>query len=248
MWPKFPAHKEDGMYRPRLSSMAVFALLALAALTVGCSSPPEEALLRQFFRASQLRDSGTLSNFAAAEFNPRTEGVVTNFEIVNVSEERKTPLALQELAKAHDAARQADEDFSKKMKAYQDTNLEAIERVLKAEASGRPPTGKDLAVQTAWRKWRDDAAVSAKAVSEARTKLNANRPIAELSLQQGTQSVDVTSGVGELVSKDVTINADVRAPSGETTQKKLVVTMQRAIMTLKDQQRTGRWVISKIAG
>jgi hypothetical protein len=235
------------MYRPRLLTLAVFGLTVLAALSVACSSQPEEALLRQFFRASQLRDTGTLANFAAAEFDPRKDGVVTSFEIVNVSEERKTPLALQDLAKAHEEARRADEEFSKRMKSYQDTNLEAIERVLKAEAAGRPATGRDAAVQAAWRKWRDEAAVSAKAVSEARTKLNANRPIAELSLQQGTQSVDVTAGTGDLVSKDVTISADVRAPSGETTQKQMVVTLQRAVMTLEGQPRTGRWVITKIA-
>jgi hypothetical protein len=235
------------MYRPRPSSLAVFALLALAALTVGCSSPPEEALLRQFFRASQLRDNGTLSNFAAATFDPRTDGVVTSFDIVSVSEERKTPLALQDLAKAHEAARQADDALSKRMQSYQNTNMDAIERVLKAEAAGRPATGKDAAVQAAWRKWRDESAVSSKAVSEARSKLNADRPIAELSLQQGGQSVDVTGGAGELVTKDVTINADVRAPSGETTQKKMVVTLQRALMTVGGQPRTGRWVITKIA-
>jgi hypothetical protein len=235
------------MYRPRPSSLAVFALLALAALTVGCSSPREEALLRQFFRASQLRDNGTLSNFAAATFDPRTDGVVTSFDIVSVSEERKTPLVLQDLAKAHETARQADDEFNKRKKSYQDSNLEAIERVLKAEAAGRPATGKDAAVQAAWRKWRDEAAVSSKAVSEARSKLNADRPVAELSLQQGGQSVDVTGGAGELVTKDVTINADVRAPSGETSQKQMVVTVQRATMTVKGQERTGRWIITKIA-
>lgn len=235
------------MYRPRPSSLAVFALLALAALTVGCSSQPEEALLRQFFRASQLRDNGTLSNFAAASFDPRTNGVVTSFDIVSVSEERKTPLALQDLAKAHETARQADDEFNKRKRSFQDSNMDAIERVLKAEAAGRPATGKDAAVQAAWRKWRDEAAVSSKAVSEARSKLNADRPIAELSLQQGGQSVDVTGGAGELVTKDVTINADVRAPSGETSQKKMVVTVQRATMTVKGQERTGRWIITKIA-
>ena len=234
------------MYRPRLSSLAVFALLALAALTVACSSPPEDGLLRQFFRASQLRDNGTLSNFAAATFDPRKDGVVTSFDIVSVGEERRTPLALQDLAKAHETARQADDEFNKRKKAYQDSNLDAIERVLKAEAAGRPPTGKDAAVQAAWRKWRDEAAISAKSVSEARNKLNADRPIAELSLQQGGQSVDVTTGAGQMVTKDVTINADVRAPSGETSQKQMVVTLQRAVMTIKGQERTGRWIITKI--
>jgi hypothetical protein len=235
------------MYRPRLSSLAVFALLALAALMGGCSSAREEPLLRQFFRASQLRDNGTLSNFAAATFDPRTDGVVTSFEIVSVSEERKTPLSLQDLAKTHEAARQADDALSKRMQSYQNTNMEAIQRVLKAEAAGRTATGRDAAVQAAWRKWRDDAAVSSKAVSEARSKLNADRPIAELSLQQGGQSVDVTGGAGELITKDVTINADVRAPSGETTQKKMVVTLQRALMTVGGKPQTGRWVITKIA-
>jgi hypothetical protein len=225
----------------------VFALLALAALTIGCSSPPEEALLRQFFRASQLRDNGTLSNFAAATFDPRKDGVVSSFDIVSVSEERRTPLALQDLAKAHEAARQADDEFNKRKKSYQDSNLDAIERVLKAEAAGKPATGRDAAVQAAWRKWRDEAAVSAKAVSEARSKLNADRPVAELSLQQGGQPVDVTAGAGQMVTKDVTINADVRAPSGETSQKQMVVTLQRAVMTLGAQERTGRWVITKIA-
>jgi hypothetical protein len=236
------------MYRPRPSSLAVFALLALAGLMAGCSSAPEEPLLRQFFRASQLRDNGTLSNFAAATFDPRTDGIVSSFEIVNVSEERKTPLALQELSKAHETARQANEEFSKRMKSYQDSNLDAIERVLKAESAGRPATGRDAAIQAAWRKWRDEAAVSAKAVSEARTKLNAQRPIVELSLQQEAgPAVDVTAGTGELISKDVTISADVRAPSGETTTKQMVVTLQRAVMNVGGQSRTGRWIITKIA-
>jgi hypothetical protein len=77
--------------------------------------------------------------------------------------------------------------------------------------------------------------------------LNAERPIAELSLQQGGQSVDITTAGGNMVSKDVTINADVRAPSGETAQKKIVVTLQRAVMSLGGQERTGRWVITKVA-
>jgi hypothetical protein len=50
-----------------------------------------------------------------------------------------------------------------------------------------------------------------------------------------------------MVTKDVTINADVRAPSGETSQKQMVVTLQRAVMTIGGQERTGRWIITKIA-
>src|SRR3990167_2925699 len=110
--------KEDRMYRPRLTSVTVYtvAVLGLALFTVACSSAPEDPLLRQFFRASQLRDNTTLANFAAATFDPRTDGVVSSFDIINVSAERREPLMLKELAAAADKARMADEELSKKMK------------------------------------------------------------------------------------------------------------------------------------
>lgn len=240
------------MNRPRLTSVAVFApaLLTLAVLAVGCTSRPEDPMLRQFFRASQLRDNATLANFAAATFDPRTDGIVSSFDIVSVSEERQQPLMLKDLAKAQDDARAADDELSRKKKTYQDANLEAIERVLKAESAGRPATGKDAAVQAAWRKWRDDAAASAKTVSDARTKLNAERPIIELSVQGVGQPIDVTTADGQLISKDVTINAQVKMPAGETVQKQFVVTMEQAKLNVpgRPEPLTGRWVIMAIKG
>jgi hypothetical protein len=232
--------------------MAVFApaLLTLAIVAAGCSSAPEEPLLRQYFRASQLRDNGTLANFSAVTFDPRTDGTVTSFSITNVSEERRQPLMLKDLAKAQEAARMADEEFSKKKKAYQDAHLEAIERVLKAEGANRPVGGNDAAVQAAWRKWRDDTATSAKAVSEARLKLNSDRPIVELSVERIGEPVDVTTVDGEMITKDVTIDAQVKMPNGETVPKQLVITMERAQLSIpgKTEPLNGRWVITAIKG
>lgn len=242
------------MDRPRLNSFAVLAPTLLAALVfvVGCFSANEDPLVRQFFRASQLRDNATLANFAAATFAPDKDGVVTTFSITNVSEERRQPLMLKELAQAEETARAADEEFSKKMKAYQDAHLDAIERVLKAEGAKRPVGGGDASVQAAWRKWRDDAATSARSVSEARSKLSASRPVAELSIQnvQGLDAVDLTTVDGQLVSKDVTLDAQVRMPSGDTVQKQLVVTMERTEITVagKTEPSGGRWVITAIKG
>ena len=241
------------MNRPRLTSVAMFApaLLMLAVFAAGCTSRPEDPMLKQFFRASQLRDNATLASFAAATFEPGKDGIVSSYDIVSVSEERQQPLMLKDLAKAQDDARAADDELSKKKKAYQDANLDAIERVLKAESAGRPATGKDAAVQAAWRKWRDDAAASSKTVSEARTKLNADRPVVELSLQSpGRPAPDVTAVTGQLVSKDVTLNAQVKMPSGETVQKQLVVTMEQVKATVPDKAEpvTGRWVITSIKG
>ena len=241
------------MGRPRLSAAAVFApaLLVALAFTVACSPPPEQAQLRQFFRASQLRDNSTLANLSATEFDPRTAGVVTSFDIVSVSEERRTPLNLMELAKAHEAARAADEALSKRMKAYQDENLPAIERVLKAESAQGQVAARDRAVQDAWRKWREEVATSAKAVSDARSALNARRPLVELSIQRVGAPVDVSSVEGEMVSKDVTLDAQVRPPDSEDAMpKQIVVTMERAVLNVpgEAEPRTGRWIITKVAG
>src|SRR5262249_61393588 len=81
--------------------------LALAAATlIGCSSTPEQPLLQQFFAASRLRDNTTLAGFAAAAFEPGTDGIITTFSITNVTPEQQKPLT-----KAHDdgvmGARQA---------------------------------------------------------------------------------------------------------------------------------------------
>jgi hypothetical protein len=220
------------------------AILALAA--VACGGAPEDAQIRQFFRASQLRDSQTLANFSAVTFNPQTDGVVTDFDIVSVSEERREPLRIKELSAAHDKARAAEEEFSKKKKEYQDANLDAIDRVLKAESANRPLRGNDAAVQTAWRKWRDDTATYAKAVSEARNQLNDARPIAGLSLDNPRAPVDPVAVDGEMVTKDVTINAQVRQPDGQVVPKSLVVTMQRAVGKADGKDVTGRWVITSV--
>ena len=58
--------------------------MVVAAVAVsGCSSPnaQEENLVRQYFRASSLRDNQTLANFAVVSFDPKSEGVVTDFEV-----------------------------------------------------------------------------------------------------------------------------------------------------------------------
>jgi hypothetical protein len=51
-----------------------------------------------------------------------------------------------------------------------------------------------------------------------------------------------------LISKDVTIDAQVKSPEGQTSQKTLVITMQRVVGTLNGQQRDGRWIITRISG
>ena len=237
------------MFRPKATVylLALFTI-AIAAMSA-CSSPnaQEENLVRQFFRASSLRDNQTLSNFALVSFDPKTDGTVTDFEVTGVSEERTEPLRIIELSKALSEAESANKAFNERKKTYQDANLEAIDRVLKAESAGRKLSGRDAAVQAEWTKWRDETSAEAKKVSSARTALQGARPVAELSLSTpGGDPPPIEEMDGNLVSKDISVAATVRGPDGATSEKNLVVTAQRAVVKGANGERAGKWVITAV--
>ena len=238
------------MLRPKSSvyllASVVFAIAALSA----CSSPnaSEENLVRQFFRASGLRDSATLSNFATVSFYPKTEGTVSDFEITSVGPERTEPMRVIELNKAVTEADNANKAFNEKKKVYQDENADAIDRVLKAESAGRKLTGRDAQVQAEWTKWRDESSAEAKKVSAARAALTNARPIAELSLMAnaGSPAPTIEELNGTMVSKDISVKAQVRGPDGATTEKNYVLTAQRAVVKTEKGERQGKWIITAI--
>ena len=63
--------------------MRTLGLLALSALGCGVLSP-EEQLLTRFFEAARLHDTTVMARYATVTFNPRTEGVVQEFEVDDV--------------------------------------------------------------------------------------------------------------------------------------------------------------------
>ena len=235
------------------SKMSVYLLasvvLGIAGLNA-CSSAnaSEENLVRQFFRASGLRDSQTLSNFATVSFEPKTEGTVADFEITSVSPERTEAMRVIELDKAATEAEAANKAFNDRKKEYQDANADAIERVLKAESAGRKLTGRDAQVQAEWTKWRDDSGAEAKKVSAAKSALASARPIAEMSLMAnaGSPTPAVQEMNGTLVSKDISVKAQVKGADGTTTEKNYVMTAQRAIVKTEKGERQGKWIITAI--
>jgi hypothetical protein len=239
------------MSRSNVRSLILLAPLigGFAFLAAACgSSSPEQQVLTNFFRASRFRDNTTLANLSAVSFDPRTEGSVEDFEIANVGEEQRRTLQIKQLIDEEEQARQADVEFAKKKKEYQDANLEIIERVVKAERSGQKLRGRDAEVQAAWTKWRDDQAQYSKRLSAAKSKLANERAMAEISLTRpGQPTTDVSGMDVELVVKQVTVNAEVRTPEGQTAPRTLIVTMQKAVGKGADgQERDGRWVITGI--
>jgi hypothetical protein len=171
---------------------------------------------------------------------------VTDFTIAEGAEEQRRTLQIKQLMDEEMQAKQADDEFAKKKKEYQDANLDAIERVVKAERSNQKLSGKDAEVQAEWTKWRDDQGQFQKRLSGIRQKLSSERALAVNSLTApGRPEVDVTNMTVDVITKQVTVNAEVREPSGQTVPKTLVFTMQRAVGKGADGQEVeGRWIIT----
>jgi hypothetical protein len=59
----------------------------LALLLAACSARPEQLILDQFFSASRLRDRTALQHMSTVTFEPRDQGIVTEFDITGVTSE-----------------------------------------------------------------------------------------------------------------------------------------------------------------
>src|SRR5262249_12441544 len=153
-------------------------------------------------------------NIASVIFDPRTQGTVTAFTIQNVAPEQRKTLPLKALARAQDDARAEDAAFTRRKEEYQDANLEAIQRVLNAERENGTIAPKDAEVQAAWTKYREETAAMSKKVADRRRNLKAETRFIDQSVNAGRTTIDVTKYDGEIVSKDVTVSAPVRTPSG----------------------------------
>ena len=155
------------------------------------SHPEEQPACSSIFRASGLRDNQTLANFAVVSFDPKTDGTVTS-----VHDRRRcrpsgpSRCRVQDLSKALEEPKRPTRTFSERKKAYQDSHMEAIDRVLKAqgagqEAHGRRRHGSGRVGEVAR---RHERVGSQEGVRRARTRCQNARPIAELSLVDAERS------------------------------------------------------------
>src|SRR5918993_1402699 len=228
---------------------ACLALLVPAVMlgaAVACSVMPEEKLVKDFFRASRLRDNAALGSFATTSFDPNRQGQVTEFKVLSVSAEHSSPLSLKQYDTAFAEATASHKAFARDKYSFQQANLSAIRRIEKLESGNAPVPKRDATVQATWSKWRDDELRHLKAVSDARVSLSRAKSVAQLSLSKPNGPVpDMTNLTGNVVDKDVAIDAAVKLPDGQTVRKSLVVTASRAIMKdEKGETLTGRWIIT----
>ena len=226
------------------------AIAPLAWLTAACSAPPEQQTLNQFFRAARTRDNETVARMSAVDFDPRTRGEVMDFEITNVSEERRSPLDFKTLIDAERKAAAAESDYRKKRLDWESANRQALETIAKMQRDPKVKlSAAQQTMQAEWMKWRTESGTMQKATAAAKAALASATGPAEASLSQpGQPPLAPEKFQGELLSKDVTLNAEVKAPDNQTSQKTLIVTIQRVVGTMDGTQRSGRPIITRIQG
>lgn len=232
------------MSRPN-SKWVIISALVLAVVAVACGGGGEEkTLLTKYFMASKVADNMTLANIATVSFDPKVDGQVMSFSIVSITPDQTTPLTIKSDAAALKKLVDAEKAFSEKKTAFQDANAEAIDRIIKAEGKNQTVKGKDADIQKEWNKWREETAVQAKGLSEARQKVGREQPIIEISCQDQRNPIDTTAYEGEVVSKDVTIDGQVKTDAG-TSAKKYVFTLKRVTLKgVNGKDVVGRWVIT----
>ena len=225
---------------------ALLLVVPAIAFAIGCSRPPEQQFLQQFFRAAKARDNTTVGRMSAVQIDPRTQGSVEDFSIENVSAETRTPLSFKPLFEAEAKAKQEERAFLDTKIAYQTANIKAIEEVLKLEAVPDAKfTPAQQKVKAEWDKWREGIASYARATSAATASIKNATGVAEASLTQpGQPALDAKAFEGETIKKDVTVKAQFKAPEGATSEKTLVVTIER----VAGGGREGRPIITKISG
>ncbi|HEX6162365.1 MAG TPA: hypothetical protein VFZ31_03295 [Vicinamibacterales bacterium] len=216
------------------------------AFAIGCSRPPEHQFLNQFFRAARGRDNTTAGRMSAVIIDPREQGSVEDFTIENVGPETRTPLTFKPLFEAEAKAAEEEKAFLKTKIEYQNANIKAIEEVLKLEAQPDAKfTPAQQKIKAEWDKWREGIASHARNTSAATAAIKRATGVAEASLTQpGQPALDPKTFEGETIKKDVTVKADFKTPDGQTTEKTLVITIER----VAGGGREGRPIITKISG
>lgn len=229
------------------ATAALLLLIPSVLFVVGCSRPPEQQFLTQFFRAARARDNTTVGRMSAVDIDPRTQGSVESFSIENIGAETRTPLTFKPLFEAEDKAKQEERAFLDTKIAYQTANIKAIEEVLKIEQTNPNPkyTPAQQKTMDEWNKWRAGIAEHARTTAAATAAIKRATGVAEASLTQpGQPALDPKTFEGETIKKDVTVKADFKTPDGKSSEKTLVITLER----VAGGGREGRPIITKISG
>jgi hypothetical protein len=230
------------------------SLVVITALFVGggfltaCGGGGEEdQLVRAFFQASRFNDRSTVGNMSMVFFPPDEEGIASSPSIDSMQEEQRVPLRMQELGEALVDARQAEEDFREEKKMYQDENEETITRVIEAQRAEEDVAGDDEEVQEMWGNLVEEERSYAQAVSDATVDLNRAVQIANASVFDPSNPIDVTTYDGDVITKDLTVTASIEK-DGSSSDRTMTLTIQQVEIRGggSDELVASRWIITAL--
>jgi hypothetical protein len=230
------------------------SLVVITALFVGggfltaCGGGGEEdQLVRAFFQASRFNDRSTVGNMSMVFFPPDEEGIASSPSIDSMQEEQRVPLRMQELSEALVDARQAENDFREEKKMYQDENEEAITRVIEAERAEEDVAGADEEIQEMWSNLVDEERSYAQEVSDATVDLNRAVQIANASVFDPSNPIDVSSYDGDVITKDLTVTASIEK-DGSSSDRTMTLTIQQVEIRggESDELVPSRWIITAL--
>ena len=222
------------------------ALMAGGGLLAACGVGGEElTLVRGFFTAARYEDRTTLGNMSMVFFNPQEDGIASSPSVDAVTEVDRRPLRLQELQQALEEIQAAETDFRAEKLMYQDENEEAIGRVIEVQREGEEVATSDEEVRDSWAQWVNDERGFARKVSDAQNALNEESRIAAASTYDPSNPINVVAHTGDLLSKDVTVTADITL-DGSESERTMVFTMQKVELQGEAGLIDGRWIITNI--
>jgi hypothetical protein len=230
------------------SLVVMTALLMGGGLLSACGGGGAElSLIRAFFQASRFGDRTTLGNMTMVFFEPEENGIASSPSIDSVTEEQRRSLRLSELNESLQEIQDAETVFRDEKRVYQDENEEAIARVLEAQRDAEDVDSDDEEVGAAWNTWVSDEREFARKVSDAQNALNTAVRIAEASVYDPANPVNVADYTGELVTKDVTVTATI-SKDGNSEERTMVFTIQKVELQgeAEDDIIDGRWIITAL--
>ena len=229
------------------SLIVMTVLLMGGGLLSSCGGGGAElSLIRAFFQASRFGDRTTLGNMTMVFFDPQEEGIASSPSVDSVTEEQRQSLRLAELSNALEEVQAAETSFRMDKKAYQDENEETITRILQAQRDDEEVDSDDEEVQGTWDTWVADERGFARKVSDAQNALNLVVRIAETSVYDPANPINVSDYEGELVTKDVTVTATIAKDDSEE-ERTMVFTIQKVELQGGESGLIdGRWIITAI--
>lgn len=221
--------------------LILIGVASVLLVLVSCASKPEEALLKRYFNALQLRDVTTLSTMALEP----VELEVANWQIISVTPERVEPATLPELNKRElDLKKKVEDHIGPTMDAKD--ALDAAQSELEAARTAAARAAAKRKVEEAQAKYDQEYNLHKelqKSYNEAKAAAAKEEELTLFSLGM-TQLANVRDLTGTVHFKEVDLKVTDR--KGESKNYRFYLRRYELKDEATHMNYRGRWVIVKV--